>query len=568
VDKLSRYLAFGPITDRAVDPAQVVHVDSSTEALTALASGGFDAVIADPSLMSQLLIEHQRNQTILNFAERGLSFLDPSGVIVWSNSVLTEWCGGDPTGRPLLVALGNPTIASDQLNPFTATTLGYSPTFRIHRVNSIGQPYLDVRLHAIADSDGVVRQLLALCRNVTAEVEQQKKLDALHWAGRDLAALNAADLTDMNVTERVALLRHNLRRYVHDLLKYDVIEVRLLDRQTGELKPLLEEGMTKIAAARQLYARPTGNGVTGFVAHTGKSYLCADAANDPHYIQGAAGARSSMTIPLVYDEQVVGTLNVESPRVNGFGPDDLQFTELFSREIAAALHTLDLLSAQQNCTVSASIDAVHREVAIPVDDILASAELLLAKLGADDEEASSHLRRIVSRARNVKDSICKVGREMGSVSTTVGPLATLAAPPLTGKRILVIDPDERMRRQAHLVIGRLGATVETAGTATEGLALANGSEHDAILMDIRPPDMGGYETYRRLREACPGIQVAMTTGFGYDSGHAILKARQEGMKFLLFKPYRPDQVIRAVLTPPNSNGASLEPAAVPAGETY
>ena len=44
------------------------------------------------------------------------------------------------------------------------------------------------------------------------------------------------------------------------------------------------------AAGRVLYARPTGNGVTGFVAATGESYLCADAATDPHYIDGAAGA--------------------------------------------------------------------------------------------------------------------------------------------------------------------------------------------------------------------------------------------------------------------------------------
>ena len=53
-----------------------------------------------------------------------------------------------------------------------------------------------------------------------------------------------------------------------------------------------------------------------------------------------------MTVPLKYNDEVVGTLNVESPRLSGFGPDDLQFTELFSKEIAAALHTLDLLTAQ------------------------------------------------------------------------------------------------------------------------------------------------------------------------------------------------------------------------------
>jgi CheY-like chemotaxis protein len=376
----------------------------------------------------------------------------------------------------------------------------------------------------------------------------------------------------MTVVDRVTLLRHNLQRSIHDLLHYDVIEVRLLDRQTGELKPLLAEGMTAEAANRVLYARPNGNGVTGYVAHTGKSYLCPDAANDPHYILGAEGARSSMTVPLIHDEQVVGTLNFESPRINGFGPDDLQFTELFSREVAGALHTLDLLSAQQSCSVHASIESVHREIAIPIDDVLACAASLLEREAfKSDAEAVQLLTTILQRTRQVKDNVCKVGREMGTASTTVGPLATLAPPALIGKHVLVIDPDERMRRQAHLVITRLGATVETAGTALEGLAMVQQFAYDAVLMDIRPPDLGGYETYRRLRDARPKTQVAMATGFGYDSGHAIVKARQDGMQFVLFKPYRPDQVIRAVLTPPLPRGAtassngSTSTSSVPSG---
>ena len=225
--------------------------------------------------------------------------------------------------------------------------------------------------------------MIALVRNVTAQVIQQQKFDALHAAGRELAGLDADQLTEMDVASRVELLKANLRRTIRDLLHYDTIEVRLLDRKTGELKPLLADGMLPEAAGRVLYAQPTGNGVTGFVASTGESYLCADAANDPHYLAGAADARSSMTVPLKFQDEVIGTLNVESPRANGFGLDDLQFTELFSKEIAAALHTLDLLSAQQLCTVGQSIEAVNREVALPLDEVLAGASVLLAQRGAN-----------------------------------------------------------------------------------------------------------------------------------------------------------------------------------------
>src|SRR5262249_59207377 len=123
--------------------------------------------------------------------------------------------------------------------------------------------------------------LLTLGRAPPAEVKQQQKLDALHQAGRELPGLTAEQLADMDVDDRIELLKVNIRRYTHDLLHYDVIEIRLLDPQTGKLEPLLAEGMTPEAANRELYSKAEGNGVTGFVAATGTSYLCPDAANAP-----------------------------------------------------------------------------------------------------------------------------------------------------------------------------------------------------------------------------------------------------------------------------------------------
>jgi hypothetical protein len=32
------------------------------------------------------------------------------------------------------------------------------------------------------------------------------------------------------------------------------------------------------------------------------------------------------------------------------------------------------------------------------------------------------------------------------------------------------------------------------------------------------------------------------TGYGYDPTHALVKARQDGLRFVLFKPFRVDQL--------------------------
>src|SRR5437660_9447402 len=281
----------------------------------------------------------------------------------------------------------------------------------------------------------------------------------------------------MSIEERVEMLKYNIRKFTHDLLHYDVVEIRLLDRQTGRLEPLLEEGMTPEAAQRVLYAEAKGNGVTGFVAATGKSYLCPDTTTDPLYILGAADARSSLTVPLVVQDQVIGTFNVESPQPNAFGEQDLQFAEIFGRELASALHTLELLWAEKRSTASQSIEAISREVALPVDDILTAATAVLDRYIGHEPEMADKLRQILAGARAIKLSIQKVGEDLAppkaSVSTGAEP-----SPRLKGLRVLVADNDDRVRRSAHGILGRFGCVVETAGDGQEALTMARLGTYD------------------------------------------------------------------------------------------
>jgi CheY-like chemotaxis protein len=303
--------------------------------------------------------------------------------------------------------------------------------------------------------------------------------------------------------------------------------------------------MLPVATQRVLHAQPKNNGVTGFVASTGKSYLCPDTANDPLYIEGAPGARSSMTVPLVYQDQVIGTFNVESPRLNAFGAEDLQFAEIFSREIGDAVHTLELLSAQKHTTATQSIEAISREVAMPVDEILTAATAMLDRYIGHDPEMAEKLRQILQSARSIKQCIQKVGEDIAPPpSVAGGPVNAHAC--LKGLRILVADNDERVRRSAHGILGRWGCVVETARDGYEAVAMARLGTYDAVLADIRLPDWCGHEVYRKLREAQPQAKVILMTAYGYDPSHSIVKARQEGLRLVLYKPFRIDQLLEVL----------------------
>jgi DNA-binding NtrC family response regulator len=43
-----------------------------------------------------------------------------------------------------------------------------------------------------------------------------------------------------------------------------------------------------------------------------------------------------------------------------------------------------------------------------------------------------------------------------------------------------------------------------------------------------------------------GVPIILMTGFGWDPSHSIVKARQEGLQTVLYKPFRADRLLAAV----------------------
>ena len=535
----------------------LVRVAGLANILPLLQSGSFAGIFFNTrsTEIGQRAASLLQADSILAVLKEGVAVVTPDLRILWANETFQKWCGEPVKGRGFYEALGSPDILGPDYCPFHTALAGQTVLTRLHRDNL----YFELNVTPILDPAGKVSQLISLCRDITAEVQQQQKLDALHQAGRELAGLTAEQLADMDVDDRIELLKVNIRRFTHDLLHYDVIEIRLLDPQTGKLEPLLAEGMTPEAASRVLYAKAEGNGVTGFVAATGTSYLCPDAANDPLYIEGAQGARSSLTVPLILGDQVFGTFNVESPQQNAFNDQDLQFAEIFSREVAAALHTLELLCAEKRTTASRSIEAVNREVVLPVDDILTAATAVLDRWIGHEPEMADKLKTILASARAIKQCIQKVGENLAPPAKISGDGEQAAHPSLKGLRVLVADNDERVRRSAHGLLGRFGCTVETARDAREALTMAKLSTYDAVLADIRLPDMAGYEVFSSLKNAQPKARVILMTAYGYDPSHSIVKARHEGLHAVLYKPFRVDQLLDALEKPQATPPARPQP---------
>lgn len=80
-------------------------------------------------------------------------------------------------------------------------------------------------------------------------------------------------------------------------------------------------------------------------------------------------------------------------------------------------------------------------------------------------------------------------------------------------RVLVVEDTPLNLELITEILERAGHTVLAATTATAGLALAKAEVPDVVLMDVRLPDIDGYEAARQLRRdpALRGITVIALT---------------------------------------------------------
>lgn len=540
------------LRSRLGEDVEIIEVFSPVKALTLLAREEFAAIYCDADHFAEVADVGQllHNDRILQGMPDGVVLLDSENIILWGNGRLSEWTGqASVVGQNFYQVLGSPEIMGPDYCPFHTALSTRKAS--VSTIRCADNRYYRIHAAPIVDSAHEAPQhLVVTVHNVTQEVLQQQKLAAIHQAGVELADLTTDDVDSLTVEERIELLKSNILRCTQDVLQLDVIEIRMLDMDTGELQPLLAVGMAEAAAKRRLFAKPEGNGVTGFVAATGKSYVCEHTTEDPLYLEGAEGARSSLTVPLMFHEQVIGTLNVESPEGNAFTESDLQFLEIFARDVAASLHTLELLAAEKASTAMASVEAIHSAVAMPVDVILNDAVNVMERYIGHEPDVVQRLQSILRNARDIKRVIQKVGQTMAPAQATPSAVMPAPRPKLAGKRVLVVDQDEGVRQAAHELLERYHCIVETAHDGNEARMMVRnlgpGVHYDAILADIKLPDMNGYEFLLKMRELMSKVPLILMTGFGYDPGHCILKARQEGTTSVLYKPFRLDQLLCAV----------------------
>jgi len=112
---------------------------------------------------------------------------------------------------------------------------------------------------------------------------------------------------------------------------------------------------------------------------------------------------------------------------------------------------------------------------------------------------------------------------------------------LGGVRVLVVDDNRDGADAMGMLISDLGGEVSVVYDGPSALALLEEFMPDVVLLDIGMPGMDGYETCKRIREACAmDVAVVAITGWGQERDRK--RATDAGFDAHLTKPADPVQI--------------------------
>jgi len=112
---------------------------------------------------------------------------------------------------------------------------------------------------------------------------------------------------------------------------------------------------------------------------------------------------------------------------------------------------------------------------------------------------------------------------------------------IDSKPILVIEDDEASAYYLEEVMAAIGIPVLTAPTAAEAEAIIAKEDVCLVLMDIRLPDMDGYELTRKFRKQGLKIPIIAQTAFVMPNDKEL--ALNCGCNDYLPKPLRKEYIL-------------------------
>jgi sigma-B regulation protein RsbU (phosphoserine phosphatase) len=171
-----------------------------------------------------------------------------------------------------------------------------------------------------------------IVRDVLAHKQHRQEIkerDTLLRVAQKISSSLSLDKVLLSIIE-------SLRRVV----PFDSGAIFLLNRETKEIEHAIDIGYPE--RHRQLLKMKIGEGVSGWVAKTGRAINVPDVHADPRYINVDPKTKSEVAVPIRRGKELLGVFNLESHRYAAFTPRQIRLLEAFAGSAAVAIQNARL----------------------------------------------------------------------------------------------------------------------------------------------------------------------------------------------------------------------------------
>ncbi|MHB8776163.1 MAG: GAF domain-containing protein [Anaerolineales bacterium] len=217
--------------------------------------------------------------------------------------------------------------------------------------------------------------LNALADNIARAVESAHLYSGLRRRASQLTLVSEVGKSVTSTLDLSQLMRE-AASLIHD--KFGYPHVSLFTVHPNRRLIVYEAGSGKRSKKLEGFSMPLedASGIMPWVARNGKTVLANNVSKDDRYVPSPLppkNTQSELCVPLTFNENVIGLLDIQSDELNAFTEDDQVMFEAVADTMAAAIRNADLYRSEQwRRQVSDSL----REVAGLVSDNVGVDEVL------------------------------------------------------------------------------------------------------------------------------------------------------------------------------------------------
>ena len=193
----------------------------------------------------------------------------------------------------------------------------------------------------LINPDGQIKGILGTYEDIT---EQKRTDEAQKRQLRELTILHAVAVAVAQAGS-VNELIEGVTQAIGNALYPDNFGIMFLDDASGTLRhhTSYRDGINVDTPE----VIPLSQGVTGYVASTGRPYRVADVSQEPRYLEVTSDTRSELCVPIKVGERVIGVINTESTQLDFFSEADERLLMTVSGQLATALEKMRLFEAER-----------------------------------------------------------------------------------------------------------------------------------------------------------------------------------------------------------------------------